>query len=182
MSNLKKLLIVGVAAVVAFTLVLTATAATYTNTTGGTAGFAYSSAARSYVLEQELDFSDYPVTTNDVVQLFSLDAPCYVSQVAYSVTTISTTNAATTQTVDIGDGSDTDGYKSGLSTLALADPNASSFAIGSITVTGNAPYAVSATGYTAGKFYNANDTIDTLANGVITDGVMKVYIWVTDFN
>lgn len=89
------------------------------------------------VFEGVYDASKRALAAADVVELIKLPARSYVVKVFYHVIT-----GDATQTLNIGDGTDPDGY------VAAAD----------VATAGNS--GVGAGAYAAGKFYAAADTID----------------------
>lgn len=139
-------------------------------------------------ISAEVDFATYNMTTNDILNVIDVPSNCIVEAVYVSVVSTSTTTSAT---FDVGDGSDADGYKSNVSIAALSAAFTSAAQTMTFTtaVITNVPLAdhsttnlytvvtggtSAATGYTAGKLYTANDTIDITADGVLTDGIVQV--------
>jgi hypothetical protein len=131
-------------------------AATFTNVVGGTSGYSAARAGGVYVLENSVDFSVYPATTNDVFQLINIPANSYVKEVSWEVTTSCGTNSFT---FDIGDAGDADGFISnasgdtvaqGASVLALTvTPTTGTFATNVTTTTTNLVYLTDTNGATA---------------------------------
>lgn len=89
------------------------------------------------VFEGVYDSSKRALAAADVVELIKIPARSYVVKVFYHVL-----NGDATQTLNVGDGTDPDGY------VAAAD----------VATAGNA--GVGGGAYAAGKFYTAADTID----------------------
>lgn len=84
----------------------------------------------------------------DVLEVLDIPANCLVMHVGYKVLT-----ADATQTINIGDGADPDGY------VAAADVGtAGNVGCSTLALTEGTPNV--ATGYSEGKFYAAADTID----------------------
>lgn len=177
---MKKLQFLVVALV---TAVLTASvmAETYNLTVGESAGYSASiSSPRLFVLERTIDFADRNVTTNDVVEAVQVIGKSRVLSVQAEVLSASTQNTNTTQTLTIGDGSDTDGWIASVNMLSTG----SSMSSPVITATGpqstNLTVSVSPA-YAMGKYYTANDTIDLKVAGDLVDGKVRVRVAVLDF-
>jgi hypothetical protein len=130
---------------------------------GGT-GYAWRDSARTFVVSKTLDLSNHTSATNQVFELIQVTAPAFVSAVYWEV--VSAANAGVT--FEIGDGADTDGY-----VAARSATNISS-GVSSLAITVGTNFAASVTGYTAGKYYAANDSIDVKFPGNIpTTGILK---------
>lgn len=127
--------------------------ATLTNTVGGF-GFPHNASGQAYLLQAKtLDLSTLSVASNDTVKVINIPANSMVLSVQYRVSEATSTNNAVT--FDVGDAANAAGYASNISTTNAAGWQASNFAATAAT-TG----VVTVTGYTAGKFYAANDTIN----------------------
>lgn len=99
-------------------------------------------------IERTIDFARDPVSASDVVQALNVYAGWYVHRVFLEVITPEGSAGNT----DVGDGADPDGY------LVDADINAAGFTAQALTLTEGTPNTVA--GYTNGKLYAADDTID----------------------
>lgn len=181
---MKKLILGLCMAALGVAIVLTADGATYTNqTVGGNTAFAARDAGKIYTVSKTLDFADLNMTTNDVVELVAFPADVRVIAVQAEVVSLSTTNTDTTQTLTIGDGSDTDGWVTSLSMLSAA--KASSVPSVTTALTNNPhAYGISTAGaaYGLGKHYTSADTIDAKVAGDLVDGSFKVRVTFLDFN
>lgn len=116
--------------------------ATYTTYPDGrsitaSSGYNAAGAPAVTVITGEFDASLRTLAAADVVTLLDIPARTFVHKVFYQVLT-----ADATQTLNIGDGSDVDGF------VAVAD----------VATVGNTGMGAGA--YSAGKFYTAADTID----------------------
>lgn len=144
-------------------------AATITNTVGGY-GFPWNGSGEAYLFKAKtLDLSAVTVGSNDTVQVIKIPANSKVLAVQYRVTDATSTNNAVT--FDIGDASDADGWASNVSTTNEAGWITSELAYtvtqergavvyGSVTNTLLTNVTVATTGYTAGKMYTENGTIN----------------------
>lgn len=151
--------------------------ATITDSLGfdkGSAGFHAAGLSKVSRVEVTLDFAKIAtaraaagaaaVASGDVIEAIPLPAKSFVLAVGYDVTTAEGASA----TIDLGDGSDTDGY--------LNDVSLNSVASGAmaLALAEAAPNTVA--GYSNGKYYSAADTIDVLINSASVDAA-KVRIW-----
>jgi len=157
---------------------------TYTDSLGfnkGTAAaFPYEGTRAVTKIEVELDFAAIAVaraaagatalTSGDVLEVIQLPAKSYVMAVGLDVTTAE----GGTLTIDIGDGSAADGYLDGVNANAVA-----SYA-STLALTEGAPNTV--TGYSAGKYYAAADTIDVKTVNAADAAVMRLWALVVDCN
>lgn len=112
---------------------------------------------------------------NDVVQALNVPANCLVLGVHAVVETADvSTNLAD---LDIGDGSDVDGYHDGLDATAAVNAYGTPFALAEAAP--NTPV-----GYVGGKFYAAADTIDlkVITAATITTGKVKLSAVVVNLN
>lgn len=181
MKNILTVLFLALIAAIALTAV---DATEYTNqVVGGNTAFSARDAGKVYTVSKTLDFADLNVTTNDVVQLLAFTADVRVIAVQAEVVTLSTTNANTTQTLTIGDGSDVDGWVTSLSMLSAA--KASSVPAITTALTNN-PHAfgisTATAAYGLGKHYTSADTIDAKVAGDLVDGSFIVRATLIDFN
>lgn len=165
-------------------------ATTYSLAKGGTSGYPAANANSGiYKLEYKLDIAqaivDGDITTqlvqNDVIEAINVPANTFVLAVGYQVTTALT--ATGTTTMEVGDGSDTDGYIAAASIMSASTTQVSS-PIAAITVASPSTLPNSSEAYTFGKFYTAADTIDLKfpASSNTTVGVVKVWALLVDCN
>ena len=157
---------------------------TYTDSLGfnkGTAAaYPYEGTRAVTKVEVELDFAAIAVaraaagatalTSGDVLEVIQLPAKSYVMAVGLDVTTAE----GGTLTIDIGDGSAADGYLDGVNANTVA-----SYA-STLALTEGAPNTV--TGYSAGKYYAAADTIDVKTVNAADAAVMRLWALVADCN
>ena len=157
---------------------------TYTDSLGfnkGTAAaYPYEGTRAVTKVEVELDFAAIAVaraaagatalTSGDVLEVIQLPAKSYVMAVGLDVTTAE----GGTLTIDIGDGSAADGYLDGVNANTVA-----SYA-STLALTEGAPNTV--TGYSAGKYYAAADTIDVKTVNAADAAVMRLWALVVDCN
>lgn len=157
---------------------------TYTDSLGfnkGTAAaYPYEGTRAVTKIEVELDFAAIAaaraaagataLTSGDVLEVIQLPAKSYVMAVGLDVTTAE----GGTLTIDIGDGSAADGYLDGV------DANTVASYASALALTEGAPNTV--TGYSAGKYYAAADTIDIKTVNAADAAVMRVWALVVDCN
>jgi hypothetical protein len=119
------------------------------------------------IIENIFDASRRNLAAADVVTLLSIPAKTRVLNVFYEVLT-----EDATQTVSIGDGSDTDGF------LAAADVGtAANTGCSTLALTTGTPNTV--TGYSGGKFYSAADTIDLVVDSGKALDTLKLRVCAT---
>lgn len=96
---------------------LLAVAGTTDKTIGGTSGYPKRAGGKTYLMARTLNFSTSKDTgtINEIYQMFNLPAGTFVLKVGYSIeeNKSGTYGEAGTCTIDIGDGSDADGYIDG---------------------------------------------------------------------
>ena len=157
---------------------------TYTDSLGfnkGTAAaYPYEGTRAVTTIEVELDFAAIAaaraaagataLTSGDVLEVIQLPAKTYVLAVGLDVTTAE----GGTLTIDIGDGSAVDGYLDGV------DANTVASYASALALTEGAPNTV--TGYSAGKYYAAADTIDVKTVNAADAAVMRLWALVVDCN
>lgn len=157
---------------------------TYTDSLGfnkGTAAaYSYEGTRAVTKIEVELDFAAIAaaraaagataLTSGDVLEVIRLPAKSYVLAVGLDVTTAE----GGTLTIDVGDGSAADGYLDGVNANTVA-----SYA-SALALTEGAPNTV--TGYSAGKYYAAADTIDVKTVNAADAAVMRLWALVVDCN
>lgn len=110
---------------------------------------------------------------NDVAQLIKIPANTWVFGVRWQVTKVE----GAARNFAIGDGANTSGWIASTSANALATGYS-----GPVALTEGAPNTV--TGFSAGKFYSADDTLDVLAPtaGGLTTCQIKVAALAADLN
>lgn len=160
---------------------------TYTDSLGfdkGSAGFHAAGLNKVHRVEVVLDFakiaaarlaaSATALTSADVIEAIPLPAKSLVLSVGLDVTTAE----GGTLTVDVGDGSDIDGYLDGVN----ANTAASYWSGNNLTVTPGTPNVVAGTPYAygMGKYYSAADTIDVVVNNAPDAAVMRLWALVLD--
>ena len=157
---------------------------TYTDSLGfnkGTAAaYPYEGTRAVTKIEVELDFAAIAaarvaagataLTSGDVLEVIQLPAKTYVMAVGLDVTTAE----GGTLTIDIGDGTTADGYLDGV------DANTVASYASTLALTEGAPNTV--TGYSAGKYYAAADTIDVKTVNAADAAVMRLWALVVDCN
>lgn len=105
---------------------------------------------RYSVIFVDVDFSKRNVTAADVVKVLNIPANTFVQSVY-----VRAVLGEASQTVSIGDGDDPDGYLVGADVGTTGNTACSALALTNGT-------NETITGYTAGKYYSAADTIDVL--------------------
>lgn len=145
-------------------------------TQGSASGFP-AGQQRTYVLSNTLDLSVTNMAATEVARMIHIPAGSFVHHVRWEVTTVE----GATLTFDVGDDSDTDGYVVSANANALGS-GMSTFA-GTLGGTGAAADPVVITGYSAGKYYAAADTIDIVTDHSAANvAVIKLSALVTDMN
>ena len=155
--------------------------ATYTEATGfnkGSAGIPAIGLNRVSFIEVTLNWATIAadrlakgqtaIAGGDVLEVLSLPAKTYVMQVGLDVTTAE----GGTLTIDVGDGSDPDGFLDGVNANTAA-----SYAT-ALALTEASPNTV--TGYSNGKYYSAADTIDVKTVNTADAAVMRLWALVID--
>lgn len=112
-----------------------------------TAAVPYLGSGRAFVLEQTVDFDALNVASGDVVEAIKVKDGMRILLVESEVVTAS--DAATSATIDIGDGVTTNGFDDNVDIKAAAGTIA-------CTAIGTDAYGAS------GKRYTTNDTIDVI--------------------
>jgi len=148
--------------------------ATYTDSLGfnkGAAAFDAVGLTKVNRVEVELDFATIvaarlaagatALASGDVLEVLPLPAKALVMHVGVDVVEGGTTGL----TLDVGDGTDPDGYLDGVAGDAVG-----SFA----SVTTESSDAI--VGLSAGKYYSAADTVDLVLVGQVP-GVLKCRVW-----
>jgi len=155
--------------------------ATYTDSLGfnkGSAGFHNAGLHKTHRVDVTLDFakitaarlaaSATALTSGDVIEAIPLPAKSLVLRVGLDVTTAE----GGTLTIDVGDGTDPDGFLDGV------DANAVASYCSALALTEGAPNTV--TGYSNGKYYSAADTIDVKIVNAADVAVMRLWALVVD--
>jgi hypothetical protein len=157
---------------------------TYNLTDGTPSGFPAGHTTPYTIAERVIDWSATSgaevvnsgsgTVQNDVIQIFQIPAGTWVQGVYYKVVTASSNLAD----LDIGDGSDTDGYHDGID----ATSTGAGFSFLGAALTEGTPNTF--TGYIEGKYYSAADTIDLLqnTNATITTGRIKFSVVMLNLN
>lgn len=161
--------------------------ATYTDSLGfnkGAAGFHNAGLHKVHRVEVVLDFAKIAaarlaagataLTSADVIEAIPLPAKSLVMAVGLDVTTAE----GGTLTIDVGDGTDIDGYLDGVNANTVASYQSGN----NLTVTAGTPNAVAGTpyAYALGKYYSAADTIDVVVNNAPDAAVMRLWALVMD--
>lgn len=137
------------------------------------------------LLERTMDFAEIAayragagltaLAANDVYEAISLNAKTLVLHVGIDVIGAGTASL----TLDVGDGTDPDGYLDGVSGTAVG-----SFQSGNnLTLTAGTPNAITGTpyAYALGKYYTAADTIDLKLVGYVPGNlVCRLSVLVAD--
>lgn len=158
--------------------------ATYTDSLGfdkGSAAYTDRGLHKVSVQEVKLDFaaiaaartaaSATALAATDVLEVLPVPAGTFVLSVGYDVTTAEGAAA----TIDVGDGADPNGY------LDAVDLNSTGSGAMALALTEAAPNTV--TGYSAGKYYAADDTIDiSLDQNGIDTAVVRLWAVFIDTN
>ncbi len=161
--------------------------ATYTDSLGfnkGSAGFHATGLNKVHRVEVVLDFAAITaarlaagataLANGDIIEAIPLPAKSLVMAVGLDVTTAE----GGTLTIDVGDGSDTDGYLDGVNANTAASYQSGN----NLTLTAGSPNAVAGTPYAygLGKYYSAADTIDVLLVNAADVAVMRLWAIVAD--
>jgi len=139
--------------------------------TGGGAGYSWKDAARTFVLENSVDFSAQANATNQVYNVITITAPALVKAVYFQIA--ATGNVGTAFTV--GDGTDPDGWIVSTTLAAVGSGSSVPAFTSALTIQQNATNTITnavatvtlTPAYGGGKYYSANDTIDLSSVGNI---------------
>jgi hypothetical protein len=155
--------------------------ATYTDSLGfnkGDAGFHAAGLHKVNRVEVVLDFAKITaarlaagataLTSADVIEAIPLPAKSLVLRVGLDVTTAE----GGTLTIDVGDGTDPDGFLDGVNANTVASY------CSALALTEAAPNTV--TGYSNGKYYSAADTLDVVIVNAADVAVMRLWALVLD--
>ena len=161
--------------------------ATYTDSLGfnkGDAGFHVAGLNKISRVEVVLDFakitaaraaaSATALTSGDVIEAIPLPAKSLVLRVGLDVTTAE----GGTLTIDVGDGTDPDGFLDGVDANAVASYTSGN----NVTLTAASPNAITGTPYAygLGKYYSAADTLDLKIVNAADVAVMRLWALVVD--
>jgi hypothetical protein len=154
--------------------------ATYTDTLGYNKGSAAHNANTSaaYCTTVEMDFAAITAArlaagatalgAGDILQAIPVPAKTYVLKAGIDVTTAE----GATQTFDLGDGDDADGYLDGVNGNTVAGYGST------YVLTEGTPNVI--IGYGFGKYYNAADTIDLVQVNACDTAVVRVWAVMVD--
>ena len=159
--------------------------ATYTDSLGfqkGVAAYPEIGIRAVTMMEVTLDFAAIAaarsaagataLTSADVLEALPIPAKTLVLRVGLDVTKAE----GGTLTIDVGDGTDPDGYLDGVNANTVA-----SYTNNSLVLAEGAPNTV--TGYSGvGKYYSAADTIDVTTVNAADTAVMRLWALVVDCN
>lgn len=137
-------------------------------TVGGKTKLSAQGMGKYTVLEKLVKFADNDTTATDILQIFNVPKDVIVVGVAAEVITAE----GATLTLDIGDGTDPDGWLDGYNANAAAGTVTSSFVKTLMydgDTTGAAVTVVISPAYSLGKHYTAADTIDATVNNASAD-------------
>ncbi len=109
-----------------------------------------------FKLEAEYDFSVTSQTASSVVQMLTVPAGTFVERVVIKIATVEDGG-----TIDVGDGSDADGFHDGI------DATSAATTVSGLALAEGAPNTI--VGYSDGKHYTAEDTIDVTVLGQTFD-------------
>ena len=112
-----------------------------------------------------IDFAKTPATSAEVLAIFKVPRNTLV----FRICAICHVAEGATANVDVGDGADVDGF--------LVDFNVNSVAstVNTLALTEAAPNTV--TGYSNGKFYSAEDTIDIIPSADLDAAVVSFVVF-----
>ncbi len=120
-------------------------------------------------VETVLDCATSPREANDVVNLFPVKAG---QRVLHTRVVVETAEGAAV-TLDVGDGAGASGYQSAVNGNVVAATDMA------LALTEGAPNTV--TGYTGGKTYAADDTVDMVFSAAASAAKIKVQALIADF-
>lgn len=142
-------------------------ASTYSNLVGDAYVLSQYENVGTFVVKGQVDLSDFStaVAPTDVIQVIRIPSNTYVFSVMYRVTTALTNASSATNSVTlyVGDGADVDGWVWGVdATNRTYNFGTKAFTAGTLTGTNFTGVVVTnaGVGYTSGKLYTADDTID----------------------
>jgi hypothetical protein len=132
----------------------------------------HSGSRQAFKIRNVVDCGANPLDfdASDVAPILDVKAGWLVLRVHWKVTT----EEGATLTFDIGDGSAADGFIDG------ADGNTAAEGVSGLALTDGSPNTV--TGYSNGKFYTADDTIDFTPKNDADTAVIEVTAYVINFN
>jgi len=144
--------------------------ATYKLTTGSGKRVSVADNGGSFIVEKTIDFSETAYLATDVLEAIVVPDKHMVTLVQYEVETVE----GAVLTFDIGDGVTTDGYLVGVNGNVIG-----SVATALVLVDGT-PNTV--LGYSNGKYYAANDSIDVTLNNNASVGKIHVRAVILDLS
>jgi len=133
-------------------------------TKGSSPEVAWSSTRGWSMQSLTIDFSKTPASSAEVLSIFQVPKNTLVSRIA-AICHRAEGGAAV---VDVGDGSDTDGF--------LVDFNVNSVAssLSTLALTEGTPNTI--TGYSGGKYYTAADTIDVIPSADLDYAIVSFVV------
>lgn len=137
------------------------------NLTSGELGRSNAGTRPVFMAEQRIDFGRNNAAASDVVQALNVYAGWFVHAVAVDVEVAE----GGTGTATVGDGTTANGF------IASVNLNATGITKNTLKTDGTS----AAVGYTAGKLYTADDTIDLVVSAALDKAVVVVRALVTDF-
>ena len=181
----KKYMLIAVMAIV---LLVTASFgfAVTTNdmTTGGTVGFPAYAVGKTYKISKLLDFSSTAGVSNDIYEVLNIPAETWVAKVGYEIHTVEDSVCV----VQIGDGSDRDGYfsdlslsngaSSGVMTWSVSEDTRPTLTNATVSSTSDARFVTNVTA-TTGSFGTAVVLQQAIVTNVVAD-TTNVYAMVTN--
>lgn len=145
---------------------------------GGTVLVSEKDTPKFVLLQRTIDFgvAANSVVSGDTVQCLNVPAGFYVLGAGVEVQTVEATTSAEATKVELGDGSDTNGYlTTALCDLSTIATNLSGQGF-SVSVGGTVTWQ-NAYGAQGGKFYSAADTIDMFPKGTLNGAKVRVGVW-----
>lgn len=136
--------------------------------TGGGSAPSLVDAQRVRFIRRKIDFSATTAENADVIQALNIPANTLVLRAG----TIVRTAEGSALTATLGDGSDADGF------VTSVDLNAVEVKSSALALTEGTPNTV--TGYSGGKLYTADDTIDLVLGGAAAAAIVEVWAMVVD--
>ena len=113
--------------------------------------------ARPFAFDFQIDYSVVNRAAADVLQVWDIPAGTFIRRIAVQVITVE----GGTLTLDIGDGTTTDGFVNGVDCNTLTN-NIGYTASGGTTIVLTEATPNTVTAYSGGKYYAATDTLDII--------------------